>query len=229
MSPDQVDIIVRAAQKLLEQGRDLLYYLTLLMPIAAAVIGWLAASSQFRASFKKNLEKEHYYASKEHVMEIVKRHTSFLSYLYEFYKKVKGTFNVKQQLPVDTLTDFITEYNFKLAEILQLSRIEFPGQPIDIMPTIDLLKKLEVNIAEMDQTIAELRQQASTWVPGMPPLSSPDSQINLLNHTSTILINGIIDELTKHENMIVQALVDESVRLGLSPKPKIILKAKSKV
>jgi hypothetical protein len=218
MTPEQTDILVRAAQKLLTHGRNVLDYLNPLMPIAGAVIGWLAASFQFRSSFRKNLEKEDYYASKEHVMEIVKLHSQFLSFFYEFYKSIKNTFNAKQVLPSDVISDFITGYNFRLAEIYQLSRIEFPGQSLEIKPTIELLKKLEAHIIEIDQTIGEVHQKAASWMPGTPAPTAPDAAIFLFNRISNEIIDGVTSELTKHENPMVQVLADEATRLGLRSK-----------
>lgn len=82
MTPDQIETRLLAARKTLASTHDLLDCLTLFASIIAAALGWMAAYLQFKASFRKGLEKEHYYASKQNVIEILRLDGDFLDYRF---------------------------------------------------------------------------------------------------------------------------------------------------
>jgi hypothetical protein len=221
MTPDQIEVVLSAARKILSGNRHLFDYLSLLTPVVGVVLGWMGAYLQFKASFRKGLEKEHYYASKQNVMEIIRHNGDFLNYLYEFYKTVKTSFSNFRPLPNDFFTDFITTYDFKLSNIDIMTRIEFPGKFFEIKPTTELLKELESHIVEMNEIIRqkiEKKEVASATV--QDTVHIDQGMADQFSVKSSQLIDSIVNQFALQENQMVKLLSEEAARIGISNKAR---------
>jgi hypothetical protein len=217
MTPDQLNTLLEAARKTIAARHDLFDYFSLFTPIIAAALGWMAAYWQFRSSFKKGLEKEHYYASKQNVLDIIRLDGNFLHYLYDFYKDVKNQFSNMKPLPTDFLGDFITNYNSQLATIHLMRRIEFPESTFDDKPLMDLLNQLESHISRMDQIIAnrfQAKRPGTTEQTMQAPITEEDAA--KFTQESMRLIKAITIELSLQDNIMVKILSNEAKRLGIS-------------
>jgi hypothetical protein len=155
MTAEQIDLLMAAARKVLADDRYH-FLLNSLIPLIAAVLGWFGAYLQFKISFNKGLKKEHYYQSKQNVSSIIRLHNEFLNYIYESYKSIKTTLNTFSPVKSDFMLDFVTEFNFKLAMICQMSRVEFPGESFDLRKILDELKKLENSISKINERISNV-------------------------------------------------------------------------
>lgn len=214
MTPDQIQLVLSAAQKIVSTTRGVLDYLPMMAPVVAAALGWLAAYLQFRASFRKGLEKEHYYASKQNVLEIVRLQTVFTRCLYDFYKSVKNSFSYATPLKRDFLTDFETGYDSQLAEIHLLRRIEFPESTFDDKPILQQMKQLVAHISAMNETIVSaLHRMEEDPSESSPPI--PQEDANRFSRESAKLINSVCQEVALQENIMVKILSNEAKRLGL--------------
>ncbi len=224
MTPEQLEMLLAAAQKTLFSRHDLLDYLTFLAPIITAALGWMAAYIQFRSSFRKGLEKEHYYASKQNVLEILKLDDDFLRYLYEIYKTVQSLFSYMRPLPMNFLSDFITNYQSKMAAIHLMRRIEFPESTFEDQPTIDLLKKLEAHISKMNQRVMDyLQTKHATETKAASQVTEEEASNYSLE--STRLIDSITNQISLQDNIMVKILSNEAKRLGIRTiMPKILRK-----
>lgn len=213
MTPDQIDLLISAARKTLCSTHGLFDYLPMITPVLAAALGWLAAYLQFKFSFRKGLEKEHYYASKQNVLEILKLQADFTEYIYEFYKAVKNSFSCARPIPNDFLTDFITNYDSRIARIHLLRRIEFPESTFDDKPILELLRKLESHISSLNIKMTAAFQSRKADVQIQPPIPREDA--DRFSNESTDLINELCQEIAIQENIMVKILSNEAKRLGL--------------
>jgi len=216
MTPEQIDLVINASRKILAENRNLFTVLSLLMPLVGAVIGWLAAYLQFKFSFKKSLKKEHYYQSKGNVTTIVRLHYEFLAYIYESYKSIKTILNTVSPIGSDFMIDFITEYNFKLAMIHQMSKIEFPGETFDTRKVLDELKKLQDSIAQINAEILRvLENTKSATSPADRLQALGANRINSFYENNRAMIDTITTEITIQENKMIQLLNQQAKQLGI--------------
>ena len=207
MEQEQVDLIIRAA-KVLQDKKEIFDYLIVILPVTTAFIGWFASIRWQSHMFTKNIKKEHYYKASEKVESIVESFSNFLEYVYTFYKNTKNDMNQRQPLAEDTLTDFITEYQFMLGHILQKLKIIFPGTNITTTKVASEMKFLEANIKEMNGVINDLHRPN-------PDMVSIKTRIEGLNKRNLVTITNVANEVSMIENKIISILNNKAIKLNI--------------
>ncbi len=208
MDQEQLDLIIRAAQAL-QDKKETYDYMIIVLPVLTGLAGWLASIWWQSRTFSRNTRKEHYYVAKEKAEEITSLFNEFLEYVYSFYKQAKNNANLHHQgVDDETLSDFITEYQFKLGFIYQKLKITFPGKRFPIEKVTRQMKSLEDNIIDMNDIMLSLHNPA-------PDMDTINDRIADLNNKNNQVITNITDEVSRIDNAVIETLNNRAKELGI--------------
>jgi hypothetical protein len=124
------EVYIEYLRNQLANQKTLYDYLQIILPTAIGIIlaigGWIFAYSTNKSMFKREMEKEQYYKSKESAVKITSLFFEFENYCYSFINKIKNIFDSNGEFIENDLTTFSYEKLLKLSYVFSLIKIEFP-------------------------------------------------------------------------------------------------------
>lgn len=207
MKPEQIDLIIKAAQ-VLQEKKEFYDYMIIVLPVLTGFIGWFSSIWWQSRTFTINTKKEQYYTAREKVESVVENVNKFLEYVYIFHKSVKNNARQLRLLDEDAFNDFITEYHFKLASIHQKLKIIFPGRRFPIEKVASEMNVFVTNITEMNDVVMDQLRPNHDAI-------SIKIRIEDLNKRNRITFDNVTKEISEIENTIINILSNKAKDLGI--------------
>jgi hypothetical protein len=209
------EVYIQYLRKQLESQKTPYDYLQLILPIASgfilAIAGWLFGFIQNRQNTMFQLKKEQYYRSRESMAKIVTLFSEYSTYVYNFIKITKNTFNNRFKLDHQMLDDFITENQMKLALIHQMIRIEFPLSNTGIKEINEEAKNFEIMFNRLDNI------QAGILEGGIVP-EVMAKEIDEIHKNTNRAIDEVTKKMSEVEIEIIKTLENEAITLKIVKK-----------